>query len=178
MRRRIERDVGRGKLLPAASSLLALFQSPYGLFQPPEIHVESDGLYMPRLLAAEQVAGAPQFQIAERNAITRSQIRMMLEHLQTFLRLGVDKIGNEQVTEGATVTPPHPPPQLVKLCETEAVRAVHDHRVRVGYIEPRLDDHGGHEHIHFASNEPAHHRFEIGFAHLAVSDGKSRPRRQ
>src|SRR5205809_1083111 len=107
MRRRIKRDVGRRKLLPptASHSLLLVFQPAYRFFQPPEIHVESGGLYMPRLLAAEEVAGAPQLQIAERNAIARSQIGMMLEHLQTFLRLGVDKIWNKQVTEGATVTP-------------------------------------------------------------------------
>src|SRR5256885_1757755 len=42
-------------------------------------------------------------QIPQRNAIARSQISMMLEHLQTFLRLGIHLIGHEQIAERAPV---------------------------------------------------------------------------
>src|SRR5258705_6143525 len=51
---------------------------------------------MPRLLAAEQVARAPQLQVAQRDPVPRSQVSMMLEDPQTFLRVRVHLIGRSE----------------------------------------------------------------------------------
>src|SRR5439155_24732183 len=98
MRRRVERHVGWAELLPPRS-LLPLLEAPHRFFEPAQVHVEPDGLHVSRLLAAKQVPGPTQLQIAQGDTIARSQISMMLEYLQTFLGLGIHLIGHEQVTE-------------------------------------------------------------------------------
>ena len=73
---------------------------------------------------------------------------------------------------------PHPTPQLVELGEPESVGAVHDHRVRVGHVEPRFDDHRRDENVDLAADEPAHHSLEILLPHLPVRHGEPRARRE
>ncbi|OLE61150.1 MAG: hypothetical protein AUG10_02370 [Gemmatimonadetes bacterium 13_1_20CM_2_70_10] len=133
MRRLIEHDVGRHRL-PTPRSRLALERT-HRLLQPSEVHVESDGLRVPRLLAAQQAAGAAQLEVAQGDAIARPQIGMMLEHAQPFLRRGVHEVRDQQVAIGAPMAAAHAPAQLVELGEPELVGPVHHHRVRVGHIE-------------------------------------------
>ena len=72
MRRRIERDVRGRELFPLPPSPFPALEPTYRFFEPPQIHVEADGLHMPRLLAAQQIPGAAQLEIPKRNAIARS----------------------------------------------------------------------------------------------------------
>src|SRR3989442_12456893 len=90
MCRRIERHVGRGELLPAPRSLLPLLEASHRFFQPAQVHVEPDAWHVSPLLAAKQFPGPTQLQIAPADTVARSRISMMLEYLQTFLRLGID----------------------------------------------------------------------------------------
>ena len=80
---------------------------------------------------------------------------MMLEHLQAFLRVGIDRVGDQQVAVGAAVAPADPAAQLVELCQAEPVGVVHHHGVGVGHVEARLDDHRGDEDVHLAGHEIA-----------------------
>ncbi len=146
--------------------------------QPTQVHVVPHGVRVPRLLAAQQVARAADLQITQRDAVARPQIGMMLEHPQTFLGVGVEQVGHHEVAVGAAVAAAHAPAQLIQLRQTELIGAVHDHRVGVGHVEPRLDDHGRHQHVHFAAHEAAHHVVERMLGHLAVRHGDARPRRQ
>src|SRR5690242_21943659 len=108
MRGRIERDVRWCELLPAPRSRLPLFQPSHRFFEPSQVHVESYGLHVPRLLAAEQIPRSTQLEIAQRDAISRPQISMMLEHLRTLLRLTVDQIRHEPIAVRVPIDSPHP----------------------------------------------------------------------
>jgi hypothetical protein len=70
------------------------------------------------------------------------------------------------------VRSPHAPAQLVQLREPEVVGAVHEHRIRVRHVEPRFDDHRGHQHIDIAIHEPMHDVLELLLPHLAVRDAE------
>src|SRR4051812_45269334 len=107
----VQHHFGRGRLLDSALSL----QRPNGLLQPAEIEVESYGLSMTRLLRTQQIAGAPELEIPERDSVPRAQIGMMLEDPESFLRFRVDRVRHQQVTVCPPVTPPHPAPQLIEL---------------------------------------------------------------
>ena len=63
----------------AARYALSTFQSVDGFLEPPQIHVEADGLRMARLLAAQQVPGTAQLEVAQRDSITGAQVRVMLQ---------------------------------------------------------------------------------------------------
>ena len=178
VRRSIQRDVRRRPLFPLRPSPFAAFQRAHRLFQPAEIHVEADGLDVPRLLTSQQISGAPQLEITQRDAIPRSQISMMLEYLQTFLRLCINQVGNEEIAERAAVAAPHAPPQLVELRQAKAVGPIDDHRVGVRDVEPRFDDHRRHEDVHVTPHESPHHGLEVLFAHLSVRNSQARARRQ
>src|SRR5256885_2033168 len=110
-RSRSESGTGR-RTLPRSWRAVAL-QRDDGLLQPPQVHVEPDGLRMTRLLAAEQVPGAAQLQVAQGDAIAGAQVRVVLQHLESFLRVRVDEIGHEQIAVGAAMAASHPAPQLV-----------------------------------------------------------------
>ena len=92
----------------------------------------------------------------------------MLQHLETFLGVGIDGVGHQQVAVGPPVAPAHPAAQLVQLRQAEPVGVVHHHRVGVGHVEPRLHDHGGDQDVHLAGHEPAHHLLQVVRRHLAV----------
>ena len=176
MRRLVQHHVGRRPF--AARRARLAFQRAHRLVQPAQIHVEADGLRVSRLLAAQQAPGAAQLEVAQGDAIARSQIGMMLEHPQTFLRRRLHEVRHDQVAIGAAVTAPHAPAQLVELGEPELIRPVHDHRVGVGDVQPRLDDHRRHQHVHLTAHEARHHLVEIVLALLAVRHRDPRPRRE
>ena len=104
-------------------------------------------MHEPGLLRAEQVARAAQFEILECDPISGAEFRVVFEHRKPALRVIVDPVGHEQVAVRAAVRAPHAPAQLVELREAEMVGAVHEHRVRVGHVEPALDDERGHEDV-------------------------------
>ena len=80
----IETSAGR-----SLGALSPLHQAMDGLLEHAEIQVEADRLHEPRLLGAEQVAGAAHLEVLERDAVARAELGVMLEHLQPTLRIGV-----------------------------------------------------------------------------------------
>ncbi len=91
---------------------------------------------------------------------------------------GSIRSGTMQVAVGPPVRPPHPAPQLVELRQAEPVGVVDDHRVGVGDVEPRFDDHRRHQDVDLAGDEPLHHRLELVGRHLAVAERHPGARRQ
>src|SRR5690349_24703016 len=71
---------------------------------------------------------------------------------------------------------PNSTAQLIELCETEVVRAIYEHRVRVRHVEARLDDHRRDKHIDFARDELVHDVFQITLSHLTVANRDARTR--
>ncbi len=76
----------------------------------------------------------------------------------------------QQVRVGLVLEAPHAPAQLVKLRESEAVRALDDDRVAVRDIEAALDDRGADEHLVRAGHEVRHHALQLVLVHLPVTD--------
>src|SRR5205814_6906301 len=67
--------------------------------------------------------------------------------------------------------------QLIQLRQTEGVGAVHEHRIGVGHVETRLDDHRRHQHVYISIDERAHDLLEIALPHLAVPNANASARR-
>ena len=100
----------------------------------------------------------------------------MLENTQSSLGVLVDLVGNHEEAVGPAVRTSDAAAKLIQLRKTEVVRAVHEHGVRVGHVESRLDDHRGHEHVHRAVHELVHDVLEITVAHLSMRDRDARTR--
>jgi hypothetical protein len=173
MGRLIENDL-RGREGLARRSLLAILQRLDGFLQPPEIRVEPDRLCVSRLLAPKQVPRTTQLEIAQRDAIARPQVRMMLEHTQPLLGVAIHLVRHQEVAVRPAVAPPHAPPQLVQLRQPELVCPVHDHGVRIRHIEAGLDDHRGHEDVYRALDEACHHFVELRLFESPVRHGDAR----
>ena len=67
---------------------------------------------------------------------------------------------------------PHPATKLVELGRPEAVGALDDQRVAIGYIQAAFDDGRAHEHVVAARNEFGHCALESVRAHLPVAHAK------
>ena len=124
--------------------------------QPAEVEIEPPRARVARLLGPEQVARAAEFQVAQRDPVTRPQVRVLLQHAQPVLRLAVHLVGHQQVARRAAVPAAHAPAQLVQLRQAELVRPVDDDRVGVGHVEPRLHDQGRDQHVHLTAHVPPH----------------------
>src|SRR2546425_7655306 len=68
----------RSTLFPY-TTLFRSLQRVHRLLQPPQVRVEPDGLHVPRLLAAQQVARAAQLEVAQRDAVARPEVGVVLE---------------------------------------------------------------------------------------------------
>ena len=125
------------------------------------------------LLAAQQVAGAADLQVARRDAEAGAEVRELAQGGQALPRLlGEDAVlGHQEVAVGELVAPPHPAAELVELREAEAVGAVDDHGVDVRDVDAVLDDRRGEQHVEVAAGEGVHAAVELLLVELAVADG-------
>ena len=83
---------------------------------------------------------------------------------------------HEQVRIGALVGATDAPAQLIKLRQSEQIRAVDDDGVGARNVQPAFDDGGRHEHVVLALDEVEHGLFQARFAHLTVADRHARRR--
>src|SRR3954452_21774144 len=94
------------------------------------------------LLGAENVAGATDLEVGQRDLETGAQLGRVEDRLQSLpsdIRQ-LAALAVEQVRVGAAGRSADATAQLIELGESERVGAVDDDRVRVGYIQARLDD--------------------------------------
>ena len=63
---------------------------------------------------------------------------------------------------------PHPSPELVELGEAEPVRLADEDRVRVGDVQPRLDDGGAKQQVGAPAGEIVHGERKLLLVHLPV----------
>src|SRR5712672_1884928 len=101
-----------------------------------------------RLLGSKKVAGAAQLQILERDLIAGTQLGVVLQNREATIRVLVDRVGHEQITACPAMGSTDAPPELIQLRQTERVGAVDKHRVGVGHVEPRFDDHRRNENVY------------------------------
>ena len=158
------------------SSLRFALHLLHGGLEHRRVELESDGLNVAALLAAEHVARAAQLQIERRDFESRAQVAELFERGQTAARnLGQLVLRrNEQVRIGAAIGAAHAPAQLVELAEAVALGAVDEDGIGERDVETVLDDRGGDEHIELVAHEGEHDFFQVVLAHLAVRHGDTR----
>ena len=146
----------------------------------PDVHVEPDRVDVAVLLAAQQVAGAAQFQIERGDLEPRAQVAEFLERRQAFAgdlgQLGIRR--HEQIGIRAAVGAAHPAAKLVQLGQAVALGVFDDHGIGQRNIEPIFYNCRADEDIELVTHESEHRLFQFGFAHLAVADADSRRRDQ
>ena len=125
---------------------------------------------MPRLLVAEQVAGAADVEVVAGELEAGAQAVEGGEDLEPLLgAFGHRAVGRRRhVRIGARLRPADAAAQLVELGEAEAVGAVDDHRVGARDVEPALDDGGRQEHVVAPVVEGAHPLLDLARRHLPV----------
>src|SRR4029434_8865586 len=149
-----------------------------GAFEHLRVQVEADGVDVARLLAAEQIARAAQFQVERGYAEARAQVREFAYRGQPLPRdrrqllVGRD----EQVGVSAAVRAPDAAAKLIELRQPVSVRPVDDDRVGAWNVDAVLDDRRGDQHVVFVIDEIEHGLLHFFFAHLAVRDNDPRLR--
>ena len=114
------------------------------------------------------------------DAEPRAEIVQFLQQAEAFLcDLGEYFLrGDQQIGIGLYVAAAHAPTQLIKLGEPEMIGMVDDDGIGAGDIQPRFDDGGGQQYVHFALYERQHDGLKLILGHPPVGDGHLHPRQQ
>ena len=162
----------RGRPFLAAFALHFL----YGSFEHGGVKLESDGLDVAALLAAEHVARAAQFQVERGDLEAGAEVAEFLERREPAARNVGEFIlrRDQQIGVGAAIGAAHAAAQLIELAQAMAVGAIDEDGVGEGNVEAVLDDRGRHQHIVFVAHEGQHHALQFCFAHLTVAYGHAR----
>jgi len=90
------------------------------------------------LLFPQDVAGAPDLKVAKRQAVSRAEMRKLLNRPEALpgVLFQIDGRGIEEVGVGPVPVAPDPPPELIEIGQTEPVGVLHDDGIGVGDIEP------------------------------------------
>ncbi len=137
-----------------------------------QVHLEAHRGDLARLLLPQQLAGAPDLQVAHGDLEAGAQLGVVGqggEPRHGFLgehRL----VGMEQEGVGHPGRAADASPDLVELSQAQQIGPLHDERVGVGDVEAALDDGGGHQHVGVAAQELEHHPLQLLLGHLAVGD--------
>ena len=167
--RQVRAPVGQEPRLGLDLARLAL-QRRHRLLQQLHVQIEPQAHDEPALLGPQQVAGAADLQVLERDLEPHTQVVELLDHPQPLLRL----LGqhpprrHEQVSECPVRGAPHAAAQLIELGQAERVGPVDDQRVHARDVQARLDDHRRHQHVGLLVDEVEHHSLQLVLVHLAV----------
>ena len=144
-----------------------------GLRQQPRIQVKADDVDVPALPRPQQIARPSNLQVAHRDSEPGPQLFAALQH-RFQPTTGIVAQHRVPVVKQITVAPlgaaPHPPTQLIKLCQPKMVGPVDKDRVGVGNVQPVFDDRGGDQHIDFSFGKPYHHLLHLPLGHLPMSN--------
>ena len=136
------------------------------------VRVETDGRDLAGLLGADDRTRTAQLEVAHRDGESGPQPTALGDRREPLVRLlrhrGVGR--EQQVGVAAFAGASDATTQLVHLPEPEQVRTFDDERVRVGDVEPGLDDGGADEHVDVTLPEAQHDLLERPLVHLPVRD--------
>src|SRR5204862_6975576 len=115
-------------------------------------------------------ARAADLEVVHGEIETRAQLLHHLDRLEALLRSGGERVlaGSEQVGVGLVVRAPDTAPQLMKLSESEFIRALDNDRVGRRNIYSGLDNGRAEEEVVPLLQKLAHHALEVPLAHLPV----------
>ena len=119
---------------------------------------------------SEHASGAADLQIAHGDAVAAPELRefpdrgeplfrILLQH--PVLLIHQKRIGRARGTSHAAA-------ELIQLGQSEPVRVVDDDRVDIRYVETRLDDRGGNQHVDLPVDKINHDLLELFLLHLSV----------
>src|SRR5215204_804198 len=130
-------------------------------------------LDMPRLLVAEQIAGAANIEIVRGELEAGAQRVKRLQYLEAALGLrgNLSLCRQREQRIGAYLRPPYSPAQLIELRQPEAVGAMDDERVGGRNIEAGFNDGSREQQVVFAVIESRHDVVEGVRGHLPVRNG-------
>ena len=113
-----------------------------GLLEQLHVHLEADGVDLPALLAAEQVAGAANLEVERGDAEAAAEIAELLDRREPLLRDRRQVVlrRNQQIRVGRPIGSADAAAQLIELRQAVAIGAVDDDRVGVRDVEAVLDD--------------------------------------
>ena len=122
------------------------------------------------LLGAHKRAGAANLQVAHGDAHAAAQVLELGKCGQARRGLlGEWQLAREhKVRVGLRGRAAHTALELVKLCQTQALRVLDDQRVGRCVVDAALHDGRGDEHINLFGRELDHHVLDLARAHLAV----------
>ena len=126
------------------------------------------------LLVAQQFTGTANFQIVRGQQVAGAQLSRRLYSFQALAGVRADRGAGRahKVGIGLVVGAADPTTQLVQLGKSKLVSALNDNGVRVGDVDARLNDGGAQQDMVPLMVEGGHHLFQLGFAHLAVVEGR------
>ena len=141
------------------------------------VQLEADGLDVAALLSAQQVSGAPKFQIEGRNLEAGAQVGKFLQRGETAAghRSQLDFPRHQEIGVGAAVRSADAAAQLIELRKPETLGAADEDGVAEWDIEAVFDDGSGDENVGFVMHEFEHHFLQFPFRHLTVAYDDARP---
>ena len=151
--------------------VLAL-QLAHGFLEQLHVHLEADGIDVPALLTAEQIARAANLEVERGHAEAAAEIAELLDggeplardRRQRFLRR------NQQIRVRRPIRPANTAAQLIELRQAVPIRAVDDDGVGVRNVEAVLDDCRRQQDVVLPLDEAEHRALELVLGHLAVAD--------
>ena len=146
-------------------------------FEEAAIEVVPDVGDVPALLGAEDVARAPDLEVAHRELEPGPEVVELLDRVQPLLGdLGRNRVrAQQEVGVRLRARPPDAAAQLVEVGKPARLGAVDEDRVGRRDVEPGLDDRGRDEHLRAALDEREHRALELALPHLAVADRRTSP---
>src|SRR5439155_23843686 len=132
-----------------------------------DVELETDLLHFARLLLAQYLARAADFEVVHGEIEAGAQLFHELDRLQPFLRLRGERFlgRRQQIRVRLMVRAADAAAQLMQLREPKAVRTVDYDRVGSRDIEPRLDDRRAQEEIAALLVELAHDALKLAPGH-------------
>ena len=144
------------------------------------IKIISHCIHMSMLLRTQKISGTAKLQIPHRNLKSTSQICILTDCSQTFLRClfqhHILSVHQERI--GSSVRTPYPSPKLIELGKSISVRVMNDHGIYIGNIQSCFYDRSRNQHINISIYKGIHNIFQFSLTHLPMGKIHSRIRHQ
>ena len=149
-----------------------------GLSQHFNVEVVAHGFHVAVLAVPQQTARAADLQIPHGDAEARAESGKLPDGGKPLLGdIGQGLVPAEgEVGVGFAAGAPHPPTDLVQLCQTHAVGVLNDEGVAVAHINAGLDKGGADQNVDLAVQQVLPHGVQLFFGHLAVGNAYPRTR--
>ena len=125
---------------------------------------------MPRLLRAQQIARAANFEVAHCNLEARAELGVLADGFESlFCDFGQNLSPPErQIGVSMAARPSHAAAQLVQLGKAELIRVFNDEGVHVRNVDTGLNDRRADQNLNLSVGHCLHHVRQLLLIHLSV----------